>query len=107
MDVTPIVALLLPPAVGGIAGYRADGDLNMRLRAGARAGVLMTGVSMLGIIIYGLYGLLFAIEDLYWPDLLGFIPIFGTVGTLFIGIYAISTATVGAVIGGYLVRDGV
>ena len=51
---------------------------------------------MSGVIVYGLYGLLFAVKDSHWPGLLSFIPIFGTVGTLFIGIYAISTAIVGA-----------
>jgi hypothetical protein len=62
---------------------------------------------MLGIIVYGLYGLLFVIKDFYWLDLLSFNPTFAIVGTLFIGIYVIGIATVGAVIGGYLVRDGV
>ena len=50
---------------------------------------------MSGVIVYGLCGLLFAVKDSYRPGLLSLIPIFGTVGTLFVGIYAISTAIVG------------
>ena len=63
---------------------------------------------MLGIIVYSLYGLLFAIKKTpIGPTCPVFIPIFGTVRMLFIGIYAIGIDTMGAVIGDYLVRDGV
>lgn len=104
MDVVPVVALLLPPVIGGAAGYRTDGELERNFWAGVRSGVAITIVSILGLVTYGGY-LLFTAENLSWPFVLGFVPVIGVTWILFIGLYAIGTATIGAVIGGYLSRE--
>lgn len=102
MDIVVLLPLLLPPVAGGVAGFRGGGSLNDWLRIGALVGVSLTLASILVLVGFGGYVLLSGPDDRFLPDLLTFVPVMGVTWTMLIGLYAVSTATAGSVLGGYL-----
>jgi hypothetical protein len=94
-------AVLVPLGAGALAGYRTTGRMNERLRAGARAGIL------LAVIVTGLAGSHAATTLLQGSGydasgLLSMLPTLVAVWLLAVVLYAIPVSTVGSVLGGHL-----
>jgi len=93
--------VLVPLAVGFVVGYRTTGRTSDRLRAGARAGGVLT---VLATLVVGASGL-----SLVWGSsgydvstLLTLIPTVGLVWLLLAGLYTVSVSVLGSVVGGYV-----
>lgn len=93
--------LLVPLTLGFVVGYRTTGRTSDRLRAGARAGGVLTVVST---VVVGGYGLsaVWGTPGYDPSKLLTLIPTLGLVWLLLAGLYSVSVSVIGSVIGGYV-----
>lgn len=92
---------LVPLTVGFVVGYRTTGRMSDRLRAGARAGGVLTVLATLVVGGSGL-SLVWGAPGYDMTTLLTLIPTVGIVWILLAGLYAVSVSVIGSVVGGYV-----
>jgi hypothetical protein len=93
--------LLVPLTVGFVVGYRTTGRTSERLRAGARAGGILT---VLATVVVGGSGLstVWGTPGYEPSTLLTLIPTVGLIWLLLAGLYTVSVSVIGSVLGGYV-----
>lgn len=93
--------LLVPLTVGFLVGYRTTGRTSDRLRAGARAGGVLTALATGAV---GGYGLSVVWESPGYDSstLLTLIPTVGVIWLVLAGLYTVTVSVIGSVVGGYI-----
>lgn len=101
LDVLPYLAVASFPIIAGtVAAYfSAAYRENIMRGAGKIALSFVTLTALLGVYFLTDYVIS---EDPYWPDLVGFVALYGLLLVLFVGVYTLASSAVGLKAGAYL-----
>lgn len=101
LDILPYLAVASVPIIAGVlAGYfSATYRGNIMRSAGRIAIFFLTLTVLIGVAFLIDYVIS---EDPYWPDLIGFVVLYGFLLILFVSVYTLASSAVGLKAGAYL-----